>query len=53
MKRKPKYWSDINWVDITNNLYPGASSKVIVTMFHWWITDKVPTEIKKNVQGNL
>lgn len=53
IKIKPKHWSDINWIDVTNNLYPGASSKVIVTLFHWWITSRVPTEIKKNVQGNL
>lgn len=43
----------MNWVEITNKLYPGAKSKVICGFFHSWIDKKVPSQIKKNVTGKL
>lgn len=52
LKINPQNWSDLNWIEITNNLFPGASSKVINTIFHWWITRKVPKEIRKDVRCN-
>lgn len=50
---QPKFWSDLNWIEITNKFYPGANSKVINTFFHWWVYNKVPSETRKNVRGNL
>lgn len=52
LKINPKSWSDLNWVEISNELYPGACFKVINIMFHWWITSKVPTELRGDVKGN-
>lgn len=52
LKINPQHWSDLNWVKITKKLYPGASSKVINTIFHWWITRKVPLELRQDVRGN-
>ncbi|XP_060878362.1 MATH and LRR domain-containing protein PFE0570w-like [Metopolophium dirhodum] len=49
----PKHWSDLNWIEITNKLYPGAKSKVICSFFHSWIDKKVPSDIKKNVRDTI
>ncbi|XP_008181167.2 putative uncharacterized protein DDB_G0282133 [Acyrthosiphon pisum] len=49
----PKHWSDLNWIEITNKLYPGAKSKVICGFFHTWIDKKVPSDIKENVRYTL
>ncbi|XP_022169602.1 protein PFF0380w-like [Myzus persicae] len=48
-----KHWSDLDWIEITNKLYPGANSKVICTFFHSWIDRKVPSKIKGNIQDTL
>ncbi|XP_025412502.1 probable ATP-dependent helicase PF08_0048 [Sipha flava] len=53
LQKNVKYWSDINWNEITNKLYPGANSKVISTIFNWWICKKVPAEIRSNIRGTL
>lgn len=52
MEKNPENWSDLNWVDITNELYPNAQSKLIVTFFHWWISARVPSELRSDVKGN-
>ncbi|KAL5234936.1 hypothetical protein ACI65C_002346 [Semiaphis heraclei] len=52
-KKNPKYWSDLNWIEITNLLYPGANSKVICSFFHSWIDKKVPSNIKENIRDTL
>lgn len=51
LKLKPKLWTDINWIKVTKKLYPGANSKVINTMFRWWVHHTVPSKVLKNVKG--
>ncbi|XP_015372907.1 PREDICTED: uncharacterized protein LOC107168120 [Diuraphis noxia] len=52
-KINPKHWSDLNWIEITNLLYPGANSKVICGFFHSWVSKKVPSNIKENIRDTL
>ncbi|KAF0759693.1 GRIP and coiled-coil domain-containing protein PFC0235w-like isoform X2, partial [Aphis craccivora] len=48
-----KHFSDVNWIKITNQLYPGASSKLICDFFHEWIDKNVPSKLKKNIKDTL
>lgn len=53
LQQNVKYWSDINWLEITNKWYPGANCKVISTIFTWWVHNKVPTEFRNDVKSNF
>ncbi|XP_060836629.1 protein PFF0380w-like [Rhopalosiphum padi] len=52
-QQNPKHFSDVDWKEITNQLYPGANSKLICSFFHSWYDKIVPSDIKKSIKDTL
>ncbi|XP_025203867.1 uncharacterized protein LOC112600780, partial [Melanaphis sacchari] len=53
LQQNHKYFADVNWIEITNQLYPGANSNIIFRLFRQWFIRIVPSQLKNNIKDTL